>query len=214
MKRFSLYSWPVLFLSAILLVVVCVSLRSLWMRGTDLTAGHDHGENLNHTHVHTHDGAQRHDHSHWGIKNVTHAHPHQHGHSHSDSVNVAETNSLTDERKSVLLEVGHVHGEKLQVFWVAPDVQGSKCSLRFFIELDGQLETIETETDSFVGQSFFELKPLEKLVFSKHDDRYVATLCEDAFGHDQTTIVVPALAIAGNTFDLKFQLPSQAGDLP
>ena len=208
MRKFSLNSRPALILGAILLIVVFLSLRSLWMRGTKLTADHDHGENLIHSHVHTHDGVQRHDHSHWGVQNVTHTHPHQHGHSHSDSREAVKAEGMSDKRKSGLIEVGHVHDGNLQVFWVARDVEGSKCSLSFFVESGGRLDTINPESDSFVGEAFYELKPFGKLIFSKQDDDYyVAALPRDTVSHHQTTVVIPDVVIAGNSFDLKFPLP-------
>ena len=214
MNKFPLYSRPALILSAILLIVLFVGLRSLWMRGTKLAADHDHGGNLVHSHMHTHAGAQRHDHSHWGVQNVTHAHPHQHGHSHSVLLEAVEAEGLTNERKPGLIEIGHVHAENLQVFYVAPDVEGSKCNLSFFVESGGKLIAVKPDSDSFVGQAYLELKPLGKLVFSKQDEHYVAALPQDTVSYHQTTIVIPALAIDGNSFDLKFQLPSPTDDRP
>ena len=132
---------------------------------------------------------------------------------HATSKAVGKNSSL-DEHRTGLVEVGHIHDEYLQVIWVKPSFEDSKCSLSFFVESDGNWDTVKPESDTFVGEAFFELKPLGKLSFSKQDNDYSATLSEETIGYHQTTIVIPALAINGNTFDLKFQLPSHAEDRP
>ena len=214
MRKYSFNSRPALILYAILFILVFGCLRSLWIKGTKLAADHDHGENLIHSHLHTHAGAQRHDHSHWGVQNVTHAHPHQHGHSHLVLKEAVEAEGLTDKRKLGLIEIGHIHAEHLQVFWVAPAVESSKCKLRFFVEAGERLSEVKPDFDSFVGEAFFELKPLGKLAFSKQDEHYVAALPEDTIGNRLTTIVIPDLVIDGRSFDLKFELPCHADDMP
>ena len=189
------------------MLIVCACSGRRWLHRTTPTVSHDHGENLIHSHLHRHDEMQRHDHFHPGLQAVSHTHEHQHGHAHS-----SETNELAAKEKKGLVEVGHVHNKSLTTFWVEPSIQELKCRLRFLSEADGTIGIARLDSDSFVAESFLELKPQQKLFFSKENELYVASLSQDLARDHRTTFVIRDLAIQGSVFDVKFTLPFCSDD--
>ena len=185
------------------MLTALIALGWYWApRQVSVPMAHDHGENLIHAHEHSHRGLLGHDHRHPDVTNVTHSHSHQHGHFH--------TSAAVIEPVGKLMELGHVHGDSVTVYWVDALQQGAECQLRFYSECEGDIQEINPDSNTLKGEFYLELKSLGPVTFTRQTDRFVASLPADTPGFSNQTILIPEIAIGGEVFDLKFQLPDSA----